>query len=344
MEAIALVGIDLGKRTYQVHAQDRRGHLVMRKAFTRSQLLNFLVRVPACRVVMEACAGAHWFARKLAGMGHQPQLIAPQYVRPFVKTNKHDFADAEAICEAASRPSMRYVAAKSIDQQCLGVLHRLRESWVAERTGMINQVHGFLLEFGVSAVPSKALISRLPELIDRPELELPDALKSLLLRLSERYRALDEQIAALDRDLALRLKQDEAAQRLLQIPGIGPVTASLIAAEAGNARQYACSRDFAASLGLVPRQHATGGRPKMLGISKRGDKHLRRLLVQGARAVMQTADRRTDALGLWIRQLLARRHSNVVACALANKMARIIWAILARNTVYQAIPAGATNT
>lgn len=339
MEAIALIGIDLGKRTYHVHAQDRRGHLVMRKAFNRSQLLNFLVRVPGCRVVMEACAGAHWFARKLSAMGHQPQLIAPQYVRPFVKTNKHDFADAEAICEASSRPAMRYVSVKSIDQQCLSVLHRLRESWVCERTAMMNQAHGFLLEFGVSATPSKALMYRLPEWMDRPELEIPTTLRSLLLRLAERYRDLQGQIDALDREIAVRLQQDEAAQRLLKIPGIGPVTASLIAAEAGSAKQYACSRDFAASLGLVPRQHATGGRQKLLGISKRGDKHLRRLLVQGARAVMITAEKRTDTLGVWLRQLLARRHSNIVACALANKMARIVWAILARNTTYQAVPA-----
>lgn len=342
-QAIALIGIDLGKRTYHVHAQDRVGHAVLRRAFTRSQLLNFLVRTPACRVVMEACAGAHWFARKLSAMGHQAQLIAPQYVRPFVKTNKHDFADAEAICEAASRPAMRYVAAKSVEQQCLSVLHRLRERWVCERTAMINQVHGFLLEFGVSAMPSKALMGRLPEYLDRPDLELPERLQALLLKLAERYRALDVQIADLDREIATQLKQDDAAQRLLEIPGIGPVTASLIAAEAGNARQYASSRDFAASVGLVPRQHATGGRSHLLGISKRGDKHLRRLLVQGARAVLQTADRRTDTLGVWLRQLLARRHSNVVACALANKMARIVWAILARGTSYHAVPAGVLN-
>ena len=339
MEAIALIGIDLGKRTYHVHAQDRQGRMVMRKAFTRSQLLTYLVRLPACRVVMEACAGAHWFARKLLAMGHEPKLIAPQYVRPFVKTNKHDFADAEAICEASSRPAMRYVATKSVDQQCLSVLHRLRESWVSERTAMMNQAHGFLLEFGVSAVPSKALLLKLPELIDRPELELPETLKALLVRLSERYRDLQDQIDALDREISNRLKQDEAAQRLLEIPGIGPVTASLIAAEAGAAKQYACSRDFAASLGLVPRQHATGGRQRLLGISKRGDKHLRRLLVQGARAVLQRVEKRTDTLGVWLRQLLARRHSNIVACALANKMARIVWAILTRNTSYQSVPA-----
>jgi transposase len=338
MEAIAIVGIDLGKRTFHVHGQSRSGHPLLKKMFNRSQLVLFMARLPACRVVMEACAGAHWFARKFAAMGHSPQLIAPQYVRPFVKTNKHDFADAEAICEAACRPTMRFVAPKNVDQQCLGVLHRLRESWVAERTAMINQVHGFLLEFGVTATPGKTLISKLPELIERPELELPPALQSLLLQLAERFHALQEQIQSIDQQINDRLKQDEAAQRLLSIPGIGPVTASLIASEVGNARQFANSRDFAASLGLVPRQHSTGGRSNLLGISKRGDKHLRRLLVQGARAIMMRADKRNDALGVWIKQMLTRRHSNVVACALANKMARIVWAVLAKKTTFQSYP------
>jgi transposase len=239
---------------------------------------------------MEACAGAHCLARKLQTFGHRVLLIAPQFVRPFVKGNKTDFADAEAICEAASRPSMRFVAVKTPGQQTLLALHRVRESLVAERTATANQIHGFLLEFGVSLPVGARAIKRLPALLDDANHALPPRLVCILLRLHRRHGQLCEEIAQIEGELKLQLAEDEAGQRLLTIPGIGPMTASS-------------------------------------------------LLVQGARAVMQRAERRTDVLGIWLKALMQRRHSNVVACALANKMARIVWAILARGGEYRAHPA-----
>lgn len=338
MERIAVVGIDLGKRTFHLHAQDARGQEVLRRKTSRTQLITFLANLPPCQVVMEACGGAHWLARRAQELGHDVKLIAPQYVKPFVKGMKHDFADAQAICEAASRPSMRFAGIKSAEQQTLSMLHRVRESLVRERTAVINQIHAFLLEFGVSLPVGHASIKRLAVMLDDPQWGLPPSLKQLLQRWQEHYRSLDQQVGELERELRRRVMQDETAQRLLAIPGIGPITASALTAEAGTTRQFACGRDFAASLGLVPRQHSTGGKPKLLGISKRGDAHLRRLLVQGARAVMRRTDHRHDALARWTQTLLARRHSNIVACALANKMARIVWAVLARNTTYRPQP------
>ncbi|MGO4305929.1 IS110 family transposase [Cupriavidus sp. RAF12] len=341
MGTATLIGIDLGKHYFFLHAQDRHGHEVWHKKATRTQLLTVLANCPASTVAMEACAGAHWLARKLQAFGHQVRLIAPQFVRPFVKGNKTDFADAEAICEAAARPAMRFVALKTPEQQTLLALHRVREALVAERTATANQIHGFLLEFGVSLPVGTLAITRLPALLDSPAVTLPPRLISLLLRLHRRYGLLSEEIAQLDSELKRQLDEDEAGRRLLTIPGIGPITASCLLAMAGDMHGFKRGRDFAASLGLVPRQHSTGGRPTLLGITKRGDKHLRSLLVQGARAVMQRAPRRTDALGIWLRSLMQRRHSNVVACALANKMARIVWAILAKGGEYRAHPATA---
>jgi transposase len=339
MGAVTLIGIDLGKHCFFLHAQDSHGHEVWRKKLTRAQLLTSLANHPACTVAMEACAGAHWLARKLQTFGHQVRLIAPQFVRPFVKGNKTDFADAQAICEAASRPSMRFVAVKTPEQQMLLALHRVRQALVTERTATANQIHGFLLEFGIGLPVGTLAITQLPALLDDPAWALPPRLVSVLLRLHRRYGQLTDEIAQLEGELKRQLAEDEAGQRLLTIPGIGPMTASSLLALAGDMHGLRRGRDFAASLGLVPRQHSTGGRATLLGISKRGDKQLRCLLVQGARAVMRYAERRTDALGIWLQGLLRRRHSNVVACALANKMARIAWAILARGGEYRAHPA-----
>jgi transposase len=338
MGTATLIGIDLGKHCFFLHAQDSHGHEVWRKKATRAQLLTLLANCPASTVAMEACAGAHWLARKLRMFGHQIRLIAPQFVRPFVKGNKTDFADAEAICEAAARPSMRFVAVKTPEQQTLLALHRVREALVAERTATSTQIHGCLLEFGVSLPVGSLAITRLPALLDDPAQALPPRLVCVLLRLHRRYGQLTDEIAQLEGELRRQLAEDEAGQRLLTVPGIGPITASSLLAMAGDMHGFKRGRDFAASLGLVPRQHSTGGRVSLLGISKRGDKHLRCLLVQGAHAIMRGAQRRTDALGIWLQGLLRRRHSNIVACALANKMARIVWAILARGGEYRPHP------
>ncbi|RMV22158.1 Transposase [Pseudomonas savastanoi] len=267
-------------------------------------MMQFFASSQSCVVAMEACAGSHCVARQLAAIGHTPKLISPQFVKPFVKGNKNDFVDAEAICEAASRPSM--------------------------------QMHGFLLEFGVSLPRGLAIMKRLAVVL--AEHELPVRLTVLLQRLHNHLIYLDEQIKAMDKELACQVADDDLGSRLLNIPCVGPITASLLAVEMGDGEQYRCSRDFAASVGLVPKQYSTGGKANLLGISKRGDKHLRQLLVQCSRVYMQRLDHQKGALADWVRSLLSRRHSNVVACALANKLARIAWAIAAHHTQYEAGP------
>lgn len=338
LQDVNLVGIDLGKHSFHLHGQDRKGKGLFRKKLSRKQLVEFFATFQACTIVMEACAGAHHMARKLAAFGHQVKLISPQFVRPFVKSNKNDFVDAEAICEAASRPSMRFVTPKTESQQTLSALHRVRESLVRDRTKTVNQVHGFLLEFGISLPVGNAAIKRLPSIL--AEHSLPARLVTVLERLHAHWRYLDEQIGDIDKDISAQLTDDDLGQRLLCIPGMGPITASVLAAEMGDGKQYNNSRDFAASIGLVPRQYSTGGKANLLGISKRGDKNIRRLLVLCARAYMRQIDKRTGRLADWVRAMLSRRHSNVVACALANKFARTVWAMATHNTVFDA---GCTN-
>ena len=333
MQDLTLIGIDLGKHSFHVHGQDRHGKALLRKKFNRKQLIEFLAKFHVCTVVMEACAGAHYMARQLAGYGHEVKLISPQFVRPFVKSNKNDFVDAEAICEAASRPSMRFVTPKTEAQQTLSALHRVRESLVRDRTRTSNQIHAFLLEFGISLPIGYAAIRRLPAVL--AEQTLPPRLVQVLQRLHAHFKYLDEQIGEIEKDLTRQLAEDDLGQRLMTVPGIGPITASVLASEIGDGKQYRCGRDFAASLGLVPRQYSTGGRNNLLGISKRGDKNLRRLLVQGARAYMQRLERHSGALARWVSAMQTRRHSNVVACALANKLARIAWAIAAHHTTFE---------
>lgn len=334
MSDLALVGIDLGKHTFHLHGQDKPGRELFRKRLSRQQMMRFFANLPACTVVMEACAGAHFVARELTVLGHQAKLVSPQFVKPFVKGNKNDFVDAQAICEAASRPTMRFVSPKTEAQQTLSVLHRLRESLIRDRTKSVNQMHGFLLEFGISLPQGLAMMKRLAVIL--AEHELPVRLTILLQRLHEHFAYLNGQIQELDKELACQLANDDLGSRLLGIPCVGPITASLLAVEIGDGKQYGCSRDFAASVGLVPRQYSTGGKANLLGISKRGDKNLRRLLVQCAKVYMLHLDRQKGPLALWVRSLLMRRHANVVACALANKLARIAWAIAAHHTEFKA--------
>jgi transposase len=333
MQDVTLVGLDLGKHGFHVHGQDEKGRALLRKKFSRKQLMEFFCNLKHCTVVMEACAGAHHMARQLSRFGHEAKLISPQFVRPFVKGNKNDFIDAEAICEAACRPSMRFVTPKTESQQCLSALHRVRESLVRERTKAINQIHAFLLEFGISLPIGHAVIRRLPSVL--AEQALPVRLRALLDRLHSHYKYLDEQIADIEKELELQLQEDDLGQRLMSIPGVGPITASVLSSEVGDGKQYRCGRDFAASIGLVPRQYSTGGKSNLLGISKRGDKNLRRLLVQCARTYMLRVEGKMDRLAQWVRSMLTRRHSNVVACALANKLARIAWAIAAHHTEFK---------
>ncbi|MGX9867173.1 IS110 family RNA-guided transposase [Enterobacter mori] len=334
MDNIVLIGIDLGKNTFHVHCQDRHGKAIYRKKFTRQKLYEFMATCPATTIVMEACGGAHFMVRKLSELGHTPKLISPQFVRPFVKTNKNDFVDAEAICEAASRPSMRFVKPRTESQQAMHALHRVRESLVSDRVKTTNQIQAFLLEFGVSAPKGPTLLKRLTEIMETSN--LPPYMTGLLQTLREHYDYLVAQIKDLEIQLQRALDEDEAGQHLLSIPCVGPLTASLLSTQLGDGKQYGSSRDFAASTGLVPRQYSTGGRTTLQGISKRGNKRLRALLVQCARVYLRTLEYRTGKLADWVRGLLLRKNTFVVTCALANKLARIAWAMTTRQQSFEA--------
>lgn len=285
IENIAPIGIDLGKNYFHIYCQDRHGKAVYRKKFNRSKLIEFLATCPATTIAMVACGGSHFMARQLAELGHSPTLISLQFVRPFVKTNKNDSVDAEAICEAASRPSIRFVQPRTESQQAMRALHRVRESLVQDKVKTTNQMHAFLLEFGVDVPRDAAVISRLSTILE--DNNLPLYFSQLLLKLQQHYHYLIEQIKDLEVQLKLRLNENEVGQRLLTIPCVGTLTASTISTELGDGKQYASSRDFAAATGLVPRQYSTGGRPTLLGISKRGNKKIRTLLVQCARVFIQ---------------------------------------------------------
>lgn len=335
MNSTTLIGIDLGKHTFHLHCQDQNGKALYRKKMTRTKLIEFLSVTPCATIVMEACPGSHFMARKIAALGHETKLISPQFVRPFVKSNKNDFIDAEAICEAASRPSMRFVQPRTEGQQCMRALHRVRESLVNDKVKTTNQMHAFLLEFGISMPKGIAVIKQLSEVIT--EHDLPPYLVQLLQRLHAHYLYLVGQLNEIEKELDSTLKQDEGAQRLLTIPSVGPITASLLASLLGDGRQYAHSREFAASTGLVPRQYSTGGHNTLLGISKRGNKQLRKLLVQCARVYIQKLAYQSGKLAEWVKKQLTRKHSCIVACALANKLARIAWAIITKKEVFESI-------
>ncbi|MBI0309919.1 IS110 family transposase [Escherichia coli] len=334
MQNVALIGIDLGKHFFHIHCQDKSGNALLRKKFTRTKLMQFLVTCPSSVVVMEACAGAHFMARRISDIGHDVKLISPQFVRPFVKSNKNDFIDAEAICEAASRPSMRFVQPRTETQQAMRALHRVRESLIRDKVKTTNQIHGFLLEFGISLPTGDAVIKRLSLVL--AEHEIPEYLSRLLMKLHAHYLYLIEQITELESELNQSIKADATAQRIMTIPGVGLITASLLSSQLGDGKQFSCSRDFAASTGLVPRQYSTSGKSTLLGISKRGDKNLRRLLVQCARSFMMRLEHQQGRLAEWVRKQLDNKHSNIVACALANKLARIAWAITVLQKEYQA--------
>ncbi|WP_407216146.1 IS110 family RNA-guided transposase [Enterobacter hormaechei] len=334
MENIALIGIDLGKNSFHIHCQDHRGKAVYRKKFTRPKLIEFLATCPATTIAMEACGGSHFMARKLEELGHFPKLISPQFVRPFVKSNKNDFVDAEAICEAASRPSMRFVQPRTESQQAMRALHRVRESLVQDKVKTTNQMHAFLLEFGISVPRGAAVISRLSTLLE--DSSLPLYLSQLLLKLQQHYHYLVEQIKDLESQLKRKLDEDEVGQRLLSIPCVGTLTASTISTEIGDGKQYASSRDFAAATGLVPRQYSTGGRTTLLGISKRGQQKDPNFVGSVCGVFIQKLEHQSGKLADWVRELLCRKSNFVVTCALANKLARIARALTARQQTYEA--------
>jgi transposase len=333
---ITTIGLDLAKSVFQVHGVDDTGRAVLKKQLKRHQVAEFFAVLPPCLVGMEACGGAHHWARKLKTYGHDVRLIAPQYVKPYVKSQKNDAADAQAICEAVGRPHMRFVAIKSVDQQSLMSLHTCRSGFVKARTALSNQIRGLLAEFGV-VVPKglSSLAQQVPQALEDGLNELSGVVRVLVQSLLDQVKHLEVLIKRLELQIRQWAAQDEAAKRLQQVPGIGPITATALVAGLGDVSQFENGRQVAAWLGLVPRQHSSGGKTVLLGITKRGDSYLRTLLIHGARSAILAAQRRKEAAPCWMSRLLERKHPNVACVALANRNARIVWAMLAHKRDYE---------
>ena len=334
---ITTIGIDLAKDVFQIHGVDGQGKIVLRKQLRRGQMASFFVNLPACLIGMEACGSAHYWARKLQEQGHVVRLMAPQFVKPYVKPNKHDAADAEAICEAVRRPNMRFVPIKNVEQQAILSVHRVRQGLIKARTAQANQIRGLLSEFGL-VLPKgiRVVYQRVPALLDQTGDELPGLFRELVLRLLAHLKDLDRQVSELEQQINAWHRSNALSQKLEKIPGIGPMTASALVASVGDAKSFSNGRQLAAWLGLVPKQHATGGKTNLLGISKRGDTYLRTLLIHGGRAVIRSAEQKPPHANSWLARILARRHKNVVTVALANRNARIVWALLAHDREFHA--------
>ena len=331
---VVRIGLDIAKSVFQVHGVDAHGKTVVRKTLSRSEVLRYFVQCPPCIVGIEACAGAHYWGRELVRLGHDARLMAAQFVTPYRKSGKNDANDAEAICEAVGRPNMRYVPIKSEEAQAVLTVHRARTLLVSERTALSNQVRGLLGEFGLVFGQGMSTLKKILIRIGGGDFSLPSVARETVADLHDRLRSLDSSIALYDRRIAQLARQSEPAQRLMRIAGVGPITATAMVASVGNARAFANARQFAAWLGLTPRQYSSGGKTKLGAITKRGDVHLRTLLIHGTRSVLLRA-RDNDGKNRWVLNLKARRGANVAAVALAAKHARIMWAMLARGTEYR---------
>ena len=336
MNEITTIGLDLAKNVFHVVCCDKNGKIIRKKMLKRSHVLRYFANLTACLVGMEACSSAHYWARELSTMGHQAKLIPPQYVKPYVRGNKNDYNDALAISEAVVRPEMRFVSVKTTEQQDTQALYRLRERRIADRTALCNQLRGLLAEYGLILPKGVGVVrKRLPELLEDAENGLSDLFRRLLAQSYRELRELDLHIDCYTHEMARESQQSDACRRLQTIPGFGPIVASVFHSAVGTGEAYRRGRDVSASLGLVPRQHSSGGKEVLLGISKRGDRYLRSLLVHGARSVVIQAAKKDDRLSRWINKIRAERGYNKATVALANKMARIGWAVLAHKSVYQ---------
>ncbi|MCP5335973.1 MAG: IS110 family transposase [Oceanospirillaceae bacterium] len=334
MGDLAIIGIDLAKSVIQFHGSDKSGKCIYRKKLKRHQVLPLLANSPKCLIGMEACSGSHYWAREIQKLGHEVKLIPPQFVKPYVKTNKTDAADAEAICEAVARPNMRFVPIKTPEQQGILLVHRERDGLIKERTAVINRIRAALGEFGI-AIPAgpKRLKDWISTAYGQHQVELSSVMTRLIDRMIERLSLIESEISALDKEIDGQNKADERCMRLLEIPGVGRLTASAIVASVGNAKEFKSGRQFSAWLGLVPRQHSSGGKQNLQGISKRGDAYIRKMLIHGARAIVRHMNK-NNAVVDWIEKLSIRRHHNVVIVAVANKLARIAWALLSKEQEY----------
>jgi transposase len=335
-QELSTVAIDLAKKVFHLVGTDTTGNILWRKRLSRNALMPFIAQLPPVLIGMEACGGAHYWARRFREHGHDVKLMAPQFVKAYVKSNKNDTRDAEAIAEAVTRPTMRFVPVKDVEQQDVQALHRIRERLIGERTALVNEVHGLMNEYGIvipKGVPKfrQAVVDKLESEKDK----LTTLGQELFWKLLEEFAALEQQIAFYQEKLESLAKTHPECQRLMSIPGIGPITATALIAAVGDVGVFKNGRQFAAWLGLVPKQHSTGGQTRLLGISKRGDSYLRKLLIHGARATLRFAGLKTDGRSRWIQGLLERRGWNRTAVAVANKNARIVWALLSRGGLYQ---------
>lgn len=333
---VTTMGLDLAKQVFQVHGVDAQGRVVVRKQLRRKEVVEYFTKLPACEIGMEACSSSHYWARRLQGLGHTVKLMAAQFVRPYVKTNKNDARDAEAVCEALTRPTMRFVPIKTAEQQAILALHRARQGFVKARTAQANQLRRLLAEFGlVFPQGMRVLLREVPTILSDEENGLLASVRELFARLLAHVQDLDRHVTELEQQITQWHKSDERSRKLEKVPGIGPITASALVATIGDAKAFQHGRQLAAWLGLVPRQHSTGGKTRLHGISKRGDIYLRTLLIHGARAVLRVAARHTDPTTTWLKRVQTRRNTNIAAVALANKHARIVWALLAHDREYK---------
>jgi transposase len=334
-QQVHTVAIDLAKKVFYLVGTDTTGNILWRKRLTRAALLPFLAQLPPVLIGLEACGGAHYWARRFREQGHEVRLMAPQFVKPFVKSNKNDMRDAEAIAEAVTRPTMRFVPIKNVDQQDIQALHRVRERLMGARTALINEVHGLMHEYGI-VIPTG--VAKFRQAVVEKLVSAKDTLTALSQemfgKLVEEFVAVEEQLRYYEHKLESLAQTHPECQRLMTIPGIGPITATALIAAVSSVDVFKNGRQFAAWLGLVPQQHSTGGQTRLFGISKRGDSYVRKLLIHGARATLRWAKLKTDGRSQWRRGLLARRGWNRTAVAVANKNARIVWALLSRGGSY----------
>lgn len=337
MQKITTIGLDIAKSVFHLYAVNHMGRYVKKKQLKRKQVLSYMAKLEPCLIAMEACGGANYWAREFIARGHQVKLLAPQYVKPYVKGNKNDYNDAEAIAEAVQRPSMRFVPIKSVEQQDIQNFHRQRERIKGERTALVNQIRGLLAEYGVVIhLGVKAVRQALPRILEDAENGLTPLTRELFAELQEELQAIDQRFERCEKRIQSLNQDNEVCRRLDEVLGIGPITASAVYAAAGDGKDFTNGRHFSAWMGLVPGQHSSGGKTVLLGISKRGNAYLRTLFIHGARAVLRHSANKTDRFSRWAQALLARRGHNKACVAVANKMARIAWVIIAKGETYRA--------
>lgn len=336
MKYVKAIGIDLAKNIFQLHGVDKQGKKMFSKRLNRAQLTEFLAQHPVCEIGIEACMGAHYWARTFRAMGHTVKMMSPQFVKPYVQSNKNDKNDAKGIAEAMSRPNMKFVPIKTIEQQDMLLVHRARALLIKQRTALANQIRGLLAEYGVILQKGISHIRNgLAGVLEEAENELTDSARSIFQRLKNQFDGLDKEIETYEKEIEVKAKGDERCQRLMKIEGIGPITATAAIATIGDAKAFKCGREMSAWLGLVPKQHSSGNTIRLGGITKRGDRYLRTLLIHGARSAVRVSGKKENSRNRWVIDKKVRGGENIAAVALANKNARVIWALLAKGEDYR---------